>query len=170
MDQDVLNVSERDLHKALEKVVDGIIQDPIRAAQLGIIPNGDNKVSKRGQFIVDPSNIEDAENKKMRGYRYKDFGTSGKTLYGWSEGGPVDLVVYNRAEEEKALAAGWSLDPVHGPVGKLDAAPVAVEETRTEVREFAAPGAAQPFEQEADDADAAPVKVRRKPGPKPKVN
>lgn len=160
-----LNIDSRDLRKVVEKMVDGIIADPIRAAQLGIVPQGNNTISKRGDFIVNESNIEEAENKKMRGYRHREYGKSGKALYFWHETkGPLELVVFNPAEEKAAAAKGWSATPVHGPSGRLNGEPVLDEPATKTVREFAAPGETQPFDQPQAEKPA-----RRKPGPKPKT-
>lgn len=140
------------------------VRDEVRAAVLGLVPEKDGTVSERGEYIIEPSNIEELENKKMRGYRYVEYGTSGKMLHAWPEGSPepTALIVYNRAEEEKAVALGWSVDPVHGPGGKLGVAasePVAP----TVVRDFAAPGQPQPFEQPADEDADAPAPRRGRP-------
>jgi hypothetical protein len=142
-----------------------LMRDMQRAAMLGLIPAEGAKISARGEFIIEPSNIEADEDKKMRGYRHKDYGKSGKMLHGWPEGAeePVALVVYNAIEEERAVAAGWSVTPLHGPAGRLDA----IEEPEVEAviaapRTFAPPGAKQPFD------DPSEVKTPKADKPKTK--
>lgn len=166
---------EISMEEALKTIQNGIIRDPVRAAALGLIPAEGHNVSERFQFIINPSNVEELEDKKMRSYRPKDFGRSGKTLYGWGidpnhpelGDGPLDLVVYNKAEEEKALAAGWKAEPQHGPAGKLEGGVAAPEaEPVKAVREFAAPGQFQPFDHNAQQA-AAPAATAKKAGRKP---
>ena len=149
-----------------------IMRDLQRAGRLGLLPKDGARVSVSGEYIIEPSNIEEDENKKMRGYRYKEFPRS---VYGWGLNpnqpeageGPLDLRVRNRAELDNALAAGWSDTPLAGPSGKLDALgqPVEAEPDVDEVRTFAPPGQLQPH----DDAVArvAPKKRGRKPGVKP---
>ena len=103
------------------KLLSRVMSDMKRLALLGLLPEEGAKISARGEFIVGQSNVEEAEDKKMRSYRHKEYGVSGKMLHAWPEGQPdaLMLVVKNRDEEENALAAGWSLDPVHGPGGRL---------------------------------------------------
>lgn len=140
-----------------DQLMGRILRDLQRAATLGLIPKDGAKISERGEFIVDPSNIEEDENKKMRTYRHKAFPCA---VYGWGvnpnrfvpEGEQpieeqLDLVVRNRAEFDRAIAAGWSADPIAGPGGRIAAGKTEAEpEAVTEVREFAPPGAPQPFE------------------------
>lgn len=122
-----------------------------RMAMLGLLPEDGAKISARGEFIVDPSNVENDENKKMRSYRYKEFP---KTLHAWPEGEaePLTLSVKNRDEEQKAVALGWSVDPLHGPAGRLVNGVAAAAEEVEEVREFAPPGQRQPFETTAEES------------------
>jgi len=135
------------------KLMDGIMKNLKRAAELGLIPQDGAKISARGEFIVDPSNIEDDENKRMRGYRHKNFP---KVLHAWPEGReePVELEVRGPAEEANAIAAGWSVDPVHGPGGRLQAGKAPEPEPEPVVRTFAPPGQPQPFEQASAAAPA----------------
>lgn len=148
--------------KSTQELLDGLMRDAKRAAELGLIPQSGAKISGRGDFIVHPSNIEDDENAKMRGYRHKEYP---KHLHGWGidetnlEAGPLFVEVRNKDEDQAALAAGWSLEPLHGPRGKLSEVAVveeaaAVEEVtpRGPVRTFAPPGALRP----SPKADAPP--------------
>ena len=123
-----------------------------RLALLGLLPEDGAKISERGEFIVDPSNVENDENKKMRSYRYIEFP---KTLHAWPDGdpSPVTLSVRNRDEEQKAVALGWSVDPLHGPGGRLENGVAKVADEVTEVREFAPPGQKQPFESDEDEPE-----------------
>lgn len=132
-----------------------------RMAMLGLLPEDGAKISARGEFIVDPSNVENDENKKMRSYRYKEFP---KTLHAWPEGEaePLTLGVKNRDEEQKAVALGWSVDPLHGPAGRLENGVAKVVEEVEEVREFAPPGQRQPFEAAPDAAAAKPKAAKPK--------
>lgn len=130
-----------------------------RLALLGLIPEDGAKISARGEFIVDPSNVENDENKKMRSYRHKEFPKTLHAAHPDDADVPLTLTVRNREEETQALALGWSVDPLHGPSGRLEGGKaVAVEEVK-EVREFAAPGQPQPFEA----ASAAPAKTPKAP-------
>lgn len=127
-------------------ILDGLKQLMGRAATLGLIPEDGAKISSRGEFIIEPSNIENDENKKMRSYRPKEYP---KTLHAWPDGAeePITVSVRNRAEEDAAVAQGWSVQPLHGPAGRLDGDGKAQEpEPEPEVREFAPPGQPQPFE------------------------
>lgn len=156
---DEIQINEKDLMGRL-------MADLKRAGELGLIPQEGAKISQRGEFIVDESNIEEDENKKMRGYRHKEYGSHGKTLHGWDDekDEPVTLSVKNPQEEAKALELGWSLTPLYGPAGRLDAtgAPVA-EEVVKEVREFAPPGQKQPFDAPAKQPESdEPKRGRRK--------
>lgn len=153
------------------QIMDRLMGDMKRAAELGLVPQDGARISQRGEFIIEPSNVEEDENRKMRNYRHKDYGTSGKMLHAWPEGeeAPVTLVVYNAAEERNAIALGWSAEPVHGPGGRLGVEAPVVEDAPVVVRELAAPGKRQPFEQEAkveavEPSTAAP----KKRGPKSK--
>ena len=136
-----------------QEVLDGLMRDLKRAAELGLLPREGASISVRGEFIVNPSNIEDAENAKMRRYRHKEYP---KHLHGWGVNeqnpeagdGPLFVEVRNAAEEEAAIAAGWSPDPVHGPKGRLTGNEAAEANEVDEVadddkapRVFAAPGA-----------------------------
>ena len=122
-----------------------------RLMLLGLIPEDGAKISARGEFIVDPSNVESDENKKMRSYRYKEFP---KTLHAWPDGEaePLTLSVQNRDEEQKAVALGWSVMPLHGPSGRLENGVAKPVEAVEEVREFAPPGQRQPFDAPAEEA------------------
>lgn len=144
-------------------IMDRLMKDLQRAAALGLIPQDGAKISAQGEFIIDPSNIEDDENKKMRSYRHKAYPS---TVHAWPEGHaePISLVVKNRAEEEAAVAQGWSVDPVAGPGGRLENGKAPAEpDEEPEVRSFAPPGQVQPFEKapEAPKA-AAKAKTRKK--------
>lgn len=135
-----------------QEILDGLMRDLKRAAQLGLIPADGANISARGEFIVKPSNIEDQENEKMRRYRHQEYP---KHLHGWGVDeanpeageGPLFVEVLNKEEEANALAVGWSLEPLHGPKGKLDgseaeeAAAVEAPKPKGPVRTFAAPGA-----------------------------
>ena len=149
-----------------------LMRDLNRAAALGLLPQDGARISARGEFIIEPTNIEAEENKKMRGYRQQEFP---KALHGWGVDpnapeageGPLELVVKNRAEEANALAVGWSLEPVVGPAGRLGVPKSADPEPEPEViRTFAAPGQFQPQDTTKDPvitSTAAPKKRGRKP-------
>lgn len=107
-----------------QDVTDGNAISAARAAELEL---GDTSmVSKRGQFKVNPTNIEELEEKRMRGYRFKPFPMA---VHGWgidplnatkgdgtpSNEGPISIVVKTQAELEQALADGWSEVPLTGP-------------------------------------------------------
>lgn len=127
-----------------------VTADIKRLALLGLIPEEGAKISARGEFIVDPSNVENDENKKMRSYRHKEFPKTLHAAHPDNPDEPITLTVRNRAEEEQAVALGWSVDPLHGPGGRLDGGKAVVAEDVNEVREFAPPGQRQPFEAPAD--------------------
>lgn len=130
----------------ITEVLDGLKALGGRAALLGLLPENGAKISQRGEFIIDGSNIEDDENKKMKTYRHVEFP---KTLHAWPEDQPEPLTlgVKNRAEQDAAEAVGWSEKPLHGPAGRLDGdGKVQEPEAEPEVREFAPPGQPQPFE------------------------
>lgn len=137
------------------EVIDGLNKLGARAAELGLLPENGANISARGKFIVAESNVEESENKKQRGYRYKPFP---KAVHAWNDetNEPLMLVVNNPAELEKALAVGWSIESVHGPAGRLVGG-VAVDapEEVPEVREILAPGAVA--------ATAAPAKASKAP-------
>lgn len=115
----------------MSDVIDGIVKDINRARDLGLIPDGNGAVSKRGQFQIHPSNIEELENRKMRNYRYKPFP---KAVHRWGvdpvhPGQPpcqLDMDVKDAKELQAALEAGWSEDPVLEAPADF-AEPVAVE-------------------------------------------
>lgn len=159
-ENDHLVPTDAQLRKALETIQNGIMRDPIRAAALGLIPEPGMKVSDRFQFIVNPSNVEEMEDKKMRSYRHKEYP---KMLHGWPEGEaePVALIVKSRAEQDRALAAGWSETPLHGPAGRLDRSGEPVVEEPEVIRDFAPPGARQPFEEPAEVKTTKPVAAKR---------
>lgn len=152
-----------------QKFMDGLMKDLARAAELGLIPQEGAKISARGEFIVNPSNIEEDEDKKMRGYRHRDFP---KTMHAWGPDpvtgieGPLSLEVKNRAEEENAVSAGWSVESVHGPAGRLQGGEaVAPAEEVAPVRTFAPPGQFQPHEaapQTGTSAKTAPAATVKK--------
>jgi len=154
--------TDAQLRKALETIQNGIMRDPVRAAALGLIPEPGMKVSERFQFVVNPSNVEEIEDKKMRTYRHKEYP---KMVHGWPDGEeePVALIVKNRAEEDKAVAAGWSVEPLHGPAGRLDRLGEPVAEEPEVIRDFAPPGARQPFE---EPAEVKPKKAAQAAKPK----
>lgn len=156
--------------KSNQEILDGLMRDLKRAAELGLLPADGAKISPRGEFIVKPSNIEDEENEKMRRYRHKEYP---KHLHGWGVDetnpeageGPLFVEVLSKEEEDNAIAAGWSPVPLHGPKGKLDgsegAAPVVEEEKpKAPARSFAPPGSlsgrAVPKKAKAPKGDAAP--------------
>jgi len=166
--------TDAQLRKALETIQNGIMRDPVRAAALGLIPEKIGTVSERFQFIVNPSNIEEMEDKKKRGFKFREYP---KMVHGWPEGEeePVALIVKNRAEEEKAVAAGWSVAPLHGPAGRLDRLDEPQAEEPEVIRDFAPPGARQPFEEPAEvkpkkAAQAAQPKAKRGRGARKATN
>jgi len=94
-------------------LADWLAANPELAATLGLALEKGAKISRRGEFIIAPSNIEEAEDKKMRGYRYKPFP---RHVHGWhtdpqtGEPVPVQKEVQNTAEYEAALSDGWFAD------------------------------------------------------------
>lgn len=142
-------------------VLDGLKDLLGRAALLGLIPEKGAQISARGEFIVEPSNIEKLEEKKMRGYRPKNYP---KAMHAWPEGEaePQMLVVKNAAEEQNAIAVGWSPEPVHGPGGRLIAGVAEPEPEPEEVRTFAAPGA-KPAVADTKDVKREAVPAADKP-------
>ena len=83
-------------------------KNPEMAAILGLALEQGAKISRSGEFIIDPSNIEEAENKRMRSYRYKPFP---RHVHGWDgDGNHVFKEVTNAAEFDAALKDGWFED------------------------------------------------------------
>lgn len=153
-------VDLKELPADQQKFMDGLMKDLARAAQLGLIPQEGAKISPRGEFIVNMSNIEEDEDKKMRGYRHKEYP---KDVHAWGPDpatgveGPLSLTVRNRAEEDNAIAAGWSPDSVHGPAGRLEGGEVVVAaEEPVEIRTFAPPGQVQPHDAQPQTGSATP--------------
>lgn len=144
------------------EVIDGLNKLGARAAELGLLPENGANISARGEFIIGESNVEEAENKKQRAYRHKPFP---KAVHAWGpdpvtgDDGPLQIIVNNPAELEKALAVGWSVESVHGPAGRLVGG-VAVDapEEVAEVREILAPGVAPSDAPKVKKAKAAPKK------------
>lgn len=108
-----------------QKLLDGIMRDLQRAAALGLIPEDGAQISKSGEFIINGSNIDEIEDKKMRHYRHKDYP---KTLHrlgpdvdvdGKQRHTAEDRVVGTKAEHLAALEDGWSEDPVLGANGQI---------------------------------------------------
>lgn len=159
------------------EVIDGLNKLGARAMELGLIPDDGAKISKRGEFIVGESNVEEDENRKQRGYRHKSFP---KAVHAWGpdpvtgEEGPLQFIVNNAAELEKAIAVGWSVESVHGPAGRIVGGEVVLpSESETEVREIQAPGAVQPHTPSAQTGTkeltkAAPKVKTTKAAPKKK--
>lgn len=97
-----------DMNKQQQDVFDGLMENLARAAELGLIPQKGASISKKGEFIVNPSTLEEAEDKKMRGYRYKAFP---KHVHGWNAAGePVSKEVADQHAFDAALADGWYAD------------------------------------------------------------
>ncbi len=98
-----------------QKLMDGLMRDIQRAAALGLIPEEGMTISKRGEFLIGGSNIDEMEDKKMRNYRYKAYP---KTLHKWGkdkhskEEGAQTLIVRDKAAHAEAEGDGWSEDPV----------------------------------------------------------
>lgn len=98
--------------------MNGIVADIARAKALGLVPEDGSKVSRRGEFVVSPSNIELDEEKKMRGYRPKPFPTSVRR---WGvdpttgQPGVEEAVVEDKAALTAAIDAGWTEDWVTCP-------------------------------------------------------
>lgn len=104
--------------KSEQELMSGIMSDIKRAAALGLIPEEGAKVSRRGEFIVNPSNIDDAEDRRMRGYRPIPFP---KAVRRWGvdavtgQPGVEETVVADQAALNVALQAGWTTEAVNGP-------------------------------------------------------
>lgn len=98
--------------------MNGIVADIARAKALGLVPEDGSKVSRRGEFIVNPSNIELDEERKMRGYRPKPFPSSVRR---WGvdpvtgQPGVEEVVVEDQAALTSAIEAGWTQDWMTGP-------------------------------------------------------
>lgn len=103
--------------KSEQDLMNGIVKDIARAKALGLVPDENGKVSARGEFIVNPSSIEEDEDRKMRGYRPKPFPKMvrrwGVTVMG--QPGVESRTVDDQKELEAALAAGWTTERVTGP-------------------------------------------------------
>jgi len=96
------------LNAEQQTVMDGLAVSLERAAELGLIPTSGAKISRRGEFIVNPSNIEEDEDKRQRRYRYKPWP---KHVHGWDAAGePVSKEVADQAAFDAALADGWCED------------------------------------------------------------
>ena len=112
--------------KSDQELMSGIVADIARAKALGLVPEEGSKVSRRGEFIVNPSNIDLDEEKKMRGYRPKPFPTSvrrwGVDLMN-GQPGVEEVVVEDAAALKAAEAAGWTTEWVTGPPVIADEAP-----------------------------------------------
>lgn len=112
--------------KSDQDLMSGIVADIARAKALGLVPEEGSKVSRRGEFIVNPSNIDLDEEKKMRGYRPKPFPTAVRR---WGtdpltgQPGVEEMTVDDQAGLAAAVAAGWTEDWVSGPPVVADEAP-----------------------------------------------
>lgn len=101
-----------------QALMDGIVQDVARAQALGLMPDKGNKVSRRGEFKVNPSSIDEDEDRKMRGYRPKPFP---KMVRRWGvdaqtgQPGVERTTVADQAALNVALQAGWTTETVTGP-------------------------------------------------------
>jgi hypothetical protein len=147
---------------APKDLVDWLAANPELAATLGLALEKGAKISRKGEFIIAPSNIEEAEDKKMRGYRYKAFP---RHVHGWdAEGQPTYKQVENEAEFNAALKDGWFAD--NDPKNAKKATAKAAS-TVTHVVKDAASGRTE-VETSHPDATAEPkaAKKRKKPAKK----
>lgn len=87
--------------------------DPARAAAIGLVAHPDGKISARGEFIVSPDSVAESEDRRMRGYRYKEYP---KAVNRWNGSENEQTTAETKADEETLLASGWSLDPQTGSV------------------------------------------------------
>lgn len=107
-----------------QALLDGMVKDMARARELGLVPDKDAKVSARGQFIVNPSSIDETEDRKMRGYRPKPWPTAVRR---WGADpltglpGVEEKVVHDQVGLTSAEAEGWTEDWVTGPPAKAAA-------------------------------------------------